>query len=273
MFRRLSLSANNNMTERAGAFVAPIPEQETNHNKKQVVYRMPAEDDAHEGTWLQWPHNYGWDDQHVARYEPIFLAVTRALCAGEKVHIIVYNATEQERVQQQLSQLHFVNSDNNNNNNEKDNDADRMMLSQVDFFQWPTDDVWIRDNGPTFVYDETDIGKDDRRRRRLVVQDWRFNGWGNKADYWLSNSIPQRVAQDAGPLRILPRIIVNMVNEGGSIEVDGRGTMLAKKSSILNDNRNPGWTQRDVERYFQHYLGITNFIWLTGRKKGSGGDR
>jgi agmatine deiminase len=269
--RRLASSSSTNMTERAGAFIAPIEEKTT--TGKKVVYRMPAEDDEHEGTWLQWPHNYGWDDQHVERYESIFLAATRALCTGEKVHIIVYNAAEQERVQKQL-QLHFQKdtnkSDDNNKNvdkNEDTVDVDTMMSSQIDFFQWPTDDVWIRDNGPIFVYDETNNGDDNdqERHRRLVVQDWRFNGWGNKADYWLSNSIPQHVAQACK----LPRLIVNMVNEGGSIEVDGRGTLLAKKSSVVNDNRNPGWTQHDVERYFQYYLGITNFIWLTGKKGGS----
>lgn len=57
---------------------------------------------------------------------------------------------------------------------------------------------------------------------------------------------------------------MRMVNEGGSIEVDGRGTLLAKKSSILNNNRNPGWTQADVEAYFRRYLGVTTFIWLDG---------
>jgi agmatine deiminase len=55
-----------------------------------------------------------------------------------------------------------------------------------------------------------------------------------------------------------------MVNEGGSIEVDGRGTLMAKRSSILNRNRNPGWTQTDCEAYFRRYLGVTNFIWLDG---------
>ena len=59
-----------------------------------------------------------------------------------------------------------------------------------------------------------------------------------------------------------------MVIEGGSIEVDGRGTLMAKSSSILNKNRNPGWTREDAERYFTRYLGVTNFIWLDGKKGG-----
>lgn len=55
-----------------------------------------------------------------------------------------------------------------------------------------------------------------------------------------------------------------MINEGGSIEVDGRGTLMAKRSSILNSNRNPGLSQAEAEMYFKYYLGVTNFIWLDG---------
>ena len=63
----------------------------------------------------------------------------------------------------------------------------------------------------------------------------------------------------------LPYQNVSMVNEGGSIEVDGRGTLMAKRSSILNPNRNPGMTQAEAESYFEYYLGVTNFIWLDGK--------
>ena len=57
-----------------------------------------------------------------------------------------------------------------------------------------------------------------------------------------------------------------MVNEGGSIELDGKGTLMAKQSSILNNNRNPGWSRDDTEVYFRYFLGVTNFIWLDGAK-------
>jgi agmatine deiminase len=263
MFRR-------RLAERAGSFVAPIRRgNEPSSPCCSKIYRMPAEDDEHEATWLQWPHNYAWDSQHVERYQDIFISATRALCTGEKVHIIVYNAAEQERIQQQL----LANYQDKN----CDNNSDKVDMSQIDFFQWPTDDVWIRDNGPIFVYEEATASQDPSQpaqspplpttttTRQLVVSDWRFNGWGNKADYWLSNSIPQHVARALQ----LPWLPVPMVNEGGSIEVDGRGTLLAKKSSIINNNRNPGWTQSDVERYFEHYLGIQKFIWLTGKKGGA----
>lgn len=69
------------------------------------------------------------------------------------------------------------------------------------------------------------------------------------------------MARDLG----LPRVNVNMVNEGGSVEIDGHGTMMAKKSSILNPNRNPGMTQAQAEAYFRKYLGVDRFIWLEGQ--------
>uniref|UniRef100_A0A7S3DRM6 Agmatine deiminase n=1 Tax=Entomoneis paludosa TaxID=265537 RepID=A0A7S3DRM6_9STRA len=212
----------------AGATVAPILDPE---NK----YVMPPEEALHEGTWLQWPHNYGWDPYHAERYDDIWIAMTKALHTGEKVHLIVFNSKEKERVQT-LLQKHGV-------------------TQNVDFHMMETDDVWVRDNGPIFV-------RNQQENNKLLITDWRFNGWGGKEDYWWSNGIPDKIARSCHiPVHAIP-----MVLEGGSIEVDGRGTLLAKKSCIVNDNRNPGWTVQDCEAYFRRYFGVTNFIWLPGAK-------
>ncbi|KAL7558164.1 hypothetical protein ACA910_016218 [Epithemia clementina (nom. ined.)] len=219
----------------AGATVAPILDPERQ-------YTMPSADTLHEGTWLQWPHNYGWDPYHAEKYDSIWVAMTKALVTGENVHIIVFDEPEKVRVQQLLSD-HGVSTKNRTND------------FTIDFHIMITDDVWIRDNGPIFVRD--DMG-------RLLITDWRFNGWGNKEDYWWSNGIPDKIGRAIGmPVHAIP-----MVLEGGSIQVDGQGTLMAKKSSILNDNRNPGWKQSDVEDYFRRYLGVTHFIWLNGIKGG-----
>jgi agmatine deiminase len=197
---------------------------------------MPAEEEEHEGTWLTWPHNYGWDSRHVQRYETMYVEIAKALHNGEKVHIIAYDATEQTRVSTLLR-------------------GRGLNMTKIDFLVAKTDDVWARDNGPIFAY--------DRQTNALVVQDWRFNGWGNKADYWLDNAIPGHVSRSLAGMQL---VNVNMVNEGGSFEVDGYGTFMAKKSSIINSNRNPTWTQSNIEAYFRKYLGVTNFIWLVGDK-------
>jgi agmatine deiminase len=207
------------------------------HTKQTFV--MPAEEHAHEGTWLQWPHDYGWDPQHVHRYEATWIAMVQALHTGERVQIVVYNEQEQERVVKVL-----------NSNKET------IDLSQIDFFIFPTDDVWVRDNGPIFVF--------DNKSGELCISNWLFNGWGGKADDYYDNYIPLKAGHALG-MRVVD---IPMVLEGGSIEVDGRGTLMAKRSCILNSNRNEGWTQKDAERYFEQFLGVTNFIWLDGKKGG-----
>lgn len=199
---------------------------------------MPAEDEVkHAATWLQWPHDFGWDKRHVQRLEPIWVEMTIALSKDEKVSIIVYNEAEKERIATLL-------------------ESKNVEMHQIDFYVWPTNDVWVRDNGPIFVYDQDDGS--------LAITDWGFNGWGKKAKYKECNEIPSLVASALN----LPLYSIPMVNEGGSVEIDGRGTMMAKRSSILNRNRNPGWTQEDAEAYFSKYLGVVNFIWLDGIKGG-----
>ena len=217
-----------------GESVAPeLPEPE-----EEIMFRMPSEDDRHEGTWLQWPHNRGKNKRHDTRerYEESWIQMTVALHGGERVHIIVWDPEETERVSSLLKRR-------------------GCDMSQIDFYEWPTDDVWIRDNGPIFVFDN---------HNKLHITNWGFNGWGKKAPYENCNQIPKRVAKQLD----VPITTVPMINEGGSIEIDGKGTMMAKKSSILNRNRNKGWTQDDAEAYFHKYLGIENFIWLDGCKGG-----
>ncbi|KAL3935541.1 MAG: hypothetical protein SGBAC_008955 [Bacillariaceae sp.] len=197
------------------------------------IYTYPAEDTIeHEATWLQWPHNYGWDPLHQERYESIWLEMTLALHTGEKVHIVAYDENHRQGIEDILVT----------------NGAD---MNQIRFFVYKTDDVWTRDVGPLYVFDQYG---------NRIIEDWKFNGWGGKQDYFNDDVIPENVATEkAHPYQYVP-----MVNEAGSIEVDGRGTLMAKRSSIINDNRNPGMSQADAEAYFKRYLGVTNFIWVDG---------
>ena len=200
------------------------------------TFTMPAEEHPHEGTWLQWPHDYEDPSRNlVRRYEESWIQMTLALHEGERVHIIVYNAFQHGRVKTLLTQR-------------------GCDMSAIDFYEFPTNDVWTRDNGPIFVFDNQD--------KNLTISNWEFNGWGNKFPYKESNEVPKLIAEELG----LPIVDVPMVHEGGSVEVDGRGTLMAKRSSILNRNRNKGWKQKDAEAYFSHYLGVNNFIWLDGQK-------
>jgi agmatine deiminase len=160
--------------------------------------------------------------------------MTKALAQSEKVHIIAYNATEKTRITNLLT-------------------SNGVDLMKVDFKIFQTNDVWVRDNGPIYVKDAT--GK-------MFIQDWGFNGWGNKAAFAKCNIIPQSI----GTATNTPVVNLNsaMKIEGGSYEIDGNGVFMACKSSILNSNRNPGMTQAQAEAILSTNLGITKFIWLNG---------
>lgn len=125
------------------------------------------------------------------------------------------------------------------------NDSSRITL-----FQLPIDDSWIRDNSPIFV-----VGKTGEQ----AVVSWRFNGWGQRYLPFANDSqVPFRIAQMLG----LPCYCGPIVLEGGAVSVDGDGTALATRGSVLNANRNIGVSETDVERLFAEYLGVTKVICL-----------
>jgi agmatine deiminase len=206
----------------------------SNTTNTEVLYTMPEESEMHEGTWLQWPHHFQYGVTYRNRLDATWIAMTKELVTSEKVHIIAYNQTEKDRI---LTLLNTTVPD----------------LTNIDFKIYETDDVWARDNGPIYVKDKSG---------NLVIEDWGFNGWGNKADFAKCNIIPAKIATDQS--RTLVDINAIMTNEGGAVEIDGNGTLMATKSSILNSNRNPNMTQAQAQEIFAKYLGCTNFIWLDG---------
>ncbi|MEO0404810.1 MAG: agmatine deiminase family protein, partial [Bacteroidota bacterium] len=147
---------------------------------------MPPEHDPHEGTWIQWPHNnlFGWWYQDEV--SSTFIEMSDALQEGEMVHIVAYDSLEINVIQQQLSNAN-------------------VPLTNIDFFVQPNDDVWVRDNGPMFVYDADN---------NLKVLDWGFNGWGDDAPFDQCDDIPQAV----GEWMDVPVVDLNaVVLEGGAI--------------------------------------------------------
>lgn len=204
------------------------------------TYTMPHENDPHEGTWLQWPHQYEYGVAYRNSLDATWVAMTQALVANEKVHIIAYNSTEQTRITNKLTTA-------------------GVSLTNVTFMIAQTNDVWVRDNGPIFVRDASG---------NLKIEDWGFNGWGTKYGYAKCNPIPTTISTSIS----VPVINLNsvMVNEGGAVELDGNGVLMACKSSVIsqapaNSIRNLGMTQAQAEAHFTQYLGATKFIWLDGK--------
>lgn len=199
----------------------------------EILYTMPEESEPHEATWLQWPHEHQYGMQYRNDLDQTWVDMTKALATSEKVNIIAYDEESQERIEILLEEA-------------------GVLMPKVEFFIFKTDDVWVRDNGPIYARDKSG---------QLVVQDWGFNGWGEKVKRHYCDKIPEQIAKAQN----IKWIDINkiMINEGGSLEIDGQGSMVACRSSILNFNRN-NMDQEEAEEIFTKYLGVTNFIWLDG---------
>lgn len=197
-------------------------------------YHMPPEWEPHEGTWLIWPHNDTLKGSQL-RLEHLWLAMTIALHEYETVHIIVPDERRREHLQHQLKYY-------------------GLNESVIDVQVIPNDDVWVRDCGPIFLVDE---------RGELAVTAWNFNGWGERHPYKKDRLVPERTADALS----LPLFTAPITLEGGAVEVNGVGTMIATRSSIINPNRNPGRNQEEIEAAIEDYLGIKHIIWLSGASR------
>ncbi|MGL4570570.1 MAG: agmatine deiminase family protein [Clostridium sp.] len=198
-----------------------------------MAYKMLSEESSHEGTWLIWPHKYTYGKSYQNEIENIWIEITKALHFGEKVHIIAYNNKEKLRITEVLV------------NNE-------VEMNNIDFVIAKSNDIWVRDTGPIFVYDEDND---------LVIADFNFDGWGKKVKYKYDNKIPMEVSL-IKKFKLID--ISNFTLEGGSVEIDGNGTFMGTKSSIVSKNRNKGLSLKVAEEYLSKYLGVKNFIWLDG---------
>jgi agmatine deiminase len=209
------------------------------------TYTFPEESEPHEGTWLAWPHHYEYGSTYRNENDATWVAMTKALQANEKVHIIAYNNTEKTRITGLLNTA-------------------RVPLTNVNFVIAQTNDVWMRDTAGIYVRDASG---------NLVMQDWGFNGWGGDYRYSKDNLVPTAMgnATNRTPLNLNSTLVI----EGGSWEMDGAGTLMATKSSILAQRnptspsgikalRNVGKTQAQVEAVLRQYVEARKFIWLDG---------
>lgn len=201
----------------------------------QAGFYMPAEWEKHEGTWLQWPQDKVYRSYEL-KLEGMWLAMVDALHQHENVHIIVADEQQRDHIVHQLE--YFA-----------------IGLENVHFYIIPTNDVWARDNGPTFV-----VNSDGD----VAITDWEFNGWGERFPYNLDNLVPAAIGEHLS----IPTYKAPMVLEGGAVEVNGSGTFMATRTSIIDPHRNPGMSQEEVEAILSEYLGVTHFVWLTGAGRG-----
>jgi agmatine deiminase len=201
----------------------------------ELGYRIPAEWEPHAATWLTWPRPEGisFPDKYET-VPPVYAELIRHLAAVEEVNINVWNAEMEAWVREILTKL-------------------KTPLERVRFRHFPAYEPWCRDHGPIFLVRER-----EGRRERAVV-DWAYNAWGGKyPPFDLDDAIPEHVAR----LRDLPLFSPGLVLEGGSIEVNGLGSLLTTESCLLNPNRNPGLSQAQIEQSLRDFLGVRQVWWL-----------
>jgi agmatine deiminase len=215
------------------------PELKKAFTPKRLGYSMPAEWERHEATWLAWPHERSDWPGKFAPIPWVYADVVRWLARQERVRILVADAKAKRQARRVLQES-------------------GANLGAVDFFFAPTNRSWIRDYGPIFV---------KSHKGEIGITNWHFNGWA-KYDNWKDD--------DAVTKRLLRRLKLpawtpvhrgqRVVLEGGSIEVNGCGAMLATEDCLLSSEqaRNPGFGRQDLEKIFEEYLGVRHVLWLKG---------
>jgi agmatine deiminase len=210
----------------------------------KLGYRMPAEWDEHEATWLAWPHNpEDWPGKFQA-IPWLYAEIVRLLARNEVVHLLVQDAIAEGRAKSML-------------------ERDGANLGNVLFHRWPTDRIWTRDSGPIFVRNA---------KGQTAITNWHFNAWAKYDDWKLDDKLPGRAARLLNlpawePVAGKHRLVL----EGGSIDTNGQGTLLTTEECLLSEvqQRNPGISREQLERAFHDYLGIDQVLWLN---KGIAGD-
>jgi len=196
---------------------------------------MPAEWEPHAATWLTWPRPEGisFPDKYDS-VPPVYAELIRHLVQAEEVNINVWDGDMEQRARELLLR-------------------EKTPLERVRCHYFPAYEPWCRDHGPIFLLRER-AGVHER-----AVVDWGYNAWGGKyPPFDLDDVVPQFVAR----LRQLPLFSPGIVMEGGSIEVNGQGTLITTEACLLNPNRNPHLTKGEIEQCLKDYLGVTNVLWL-----------
>ena len=200
-------------------------------------WRMPAEWEPHEATWIAWPHEKSDWPGKFAAIAWVYVEIVRHLHESELVRIVVNDQKAEAGVRVLLGRV-------------------AIDMSRVEFFHFKTDRSWLRDSGPILVKDGSG---------HVALTDWKFNGWAKYANWKRDNAIPGRIAKALDYERIEPRVRSRqVVLEGGSIDVNGEGLLLTTEECLLGEAqaRNPGLSRDDLEQVFAGYLGCRKVLWL-----------
>jgi agmatine deiminase len=206
---------------------------------QQLGYRLPAEWEPHEATWLSWPHKEASWPGKIETIFPVYAQMVAALARSETVHINVNDARMEAAASRHLQQA----------------GAGDEIGGKIRFHHFPTNDAWCRDHGAITLKRPATGGASSSR----LATDWDYNAWGDKyPPYDLDNLIPAKMAGVLG----IPSQKGGMILEGGSIDSNGAGLLLTTENCLLNPNRNPHLMQVQIENRLLEYLGVEKILWL-----------
>lgn len=221
-----------------------MTKQNSNNLPSRLGYRLPAEWEPHEATWLGWPHNKSDWPGKSPPIPWVYAEIVRNISTGEKARIIVESKDHEKKAEQVLKSAN-------------------VGIGNVEFFVLKTDRGWTRDSGPQFIKNQSEVAQ----------VNFRFNGWAKYSNYKKDEKLPRFISGKLGLKSFVPEHDGrHVVLEGGSIDTNGRGTLITTEECLLDERaqvRNPGFTKGDYEEVFKSYLGITNILWLG---KGIAGD-
>ena len=199
----------------------------------QLGYRMPAEWEPHEATWLSWPRRDGISfPDAFDTIPPVLAKMVDALADSEHVCINVCDRDHENEVREALRR-------------------NKARSEHVKYFHIPTNEPWCRDHGPMFLTRKGDS--------KPIILDWDYNAWGWKyPPFDFDDAVPTEIGKILGLEVHYPGIIM----EGGAIDLNGTGSLLTTRSCLLNPNRNPDLSMKEIEQKLKDYLGVTNILWL-----------
>jgi agmatine deiminase len=218
-----------------------------NPSAAALGFRLPAEWEPHEATWIGWPHNRtDWPGKFAA-IPWVYGEIVRRLTPGETVRILVNSAAHEQHARRVLDQV-------------------GVDPATVQFCRFPTNRGWTRDFGPMFV-------RRDGPPPEVAIARFHFNGWAKYPDWKKDDRVPALAARRLKLRAFEPRVRGRgVILEGGSIDVNGLGSLLTTEECLLDPSvqaRNPGLSRAELEGVLKDYLGATNVLWLG---KGIAGD-
>lgn len=199
---------------------------------RSLGYHFPAEFAPQRAMWLSWPHKEESWPGKIDTIFPVYAQFIKLVAEGQRVCINVANEAMKAFA---INHLQLAGAN----------------LAQIDFYFHPTNDAWCRDHGPAFLVNP--------KENKKAIVDWGYNAWGDKyPPYDLDDVIPTLIGEKLGLQVFHPGIVM----EGGSVEFNGKGTLLTTKACLLNPNRNPQLNQAQIEQYLVDYYGVDHILWL-----------